>query len=246
MSTTPEGRVAVTGVRARGRWGGRALADVVTLFVEEREFVVRLSDGEESVTPLVRLTGAEWRSDVLTVHAGSEALQLTGAPQLDRLWVVLAARACGVPEMTRGLRAMGGRHASDDEMQLRFFAPLLQARRRLESEEPIDWKVSGVNADELATRVRSLLAAAASERYPERPAYRRALEAELLDAAEPLFDRLTMLGTVAGELHSAPESVRFVAWREWSLTLRLLFVDADRSWVAIRAALANAEVAGRP
>ena len=224
---------------ARGTWRARPLASPVTLFVEERELVVRLPDDEELVIALASLTGAEWRSDILTVYLGVEELQLTGSPELDRMWVAIAARACAVPEMTRGLRAMGGRHGAEGELQMRFFAPLLQARRRLESSEPIDWRVSGVDARALAERMRAFLTGVAAERYPERPAHRRALEAELLDAADPVFDRLAQLEAAAAQLHQAPDASRFVAWREWALTLRRLFVEADRSWVAIRLALST-------
>lgn len=243
MSATPEGRVAAAGVAARGVWHARALVDVVTLFVEDRELVVRLGDGEELVLPLRELTGAEWRGEVLTVYAGEDQLQLAGAAQLDRLWVVIAARACAVPEMTRGLRALGGRHGADDELQLKFFIPLLEARRRLESAEPIDWKVGGVDASALEERTRALLGAMASERYPDRPPYRRALEAELFDAAEPMFERLAQLRDVASEFHRAPEATRFIAWRAWAFALRMLFIDADRTWIAIRRTLANVPIA---
>ncbi|MEO7965311.1 MAG: hypothetical protein ABIT38_15495 [Gemmatimonadaceae bacterium] len=245
MSTAPDGRIAVTTVNARGVWRARSIIDVVTLFVEDEELVIRLSDGEELVIPHVQLTGAEWRGEMLTLHVGEESLQLTGGLQLDRTWVAIAARACSVPEMTRGLRAMGGRHGDDDELQQRFFSPLLQARRRLESTEPIDWKVSGVDATALAERLRAMLAAVAAELHPERPAYRRALEAELLDAAELLFLRLALLEDVATQLHQAPESSRFVTWRLWALTLRQIFVDADRSWVAIRRAINNVRTHSR-
>ena len=164
-------------------------------------------------------------------------MQLTGERELARAWLAVASGACVLPEMTRGLRAMGGRHGAGGELQARFFAPLLQARRRIETAEPMDWRLGGFDARALEERLRATLSAVAAEHHPERAAHRRALQAELLDAAEPVFERLVQLSAAAAAVHEAPDAVRFVAWRSWARALRRLFIEADRSWWAIRHAV---------
>lgn len=233
-------RLAVPGVHAAGRWGQRTIAGEVTLFVEADELVVRVeANGEELPVPLPALDGAEWRAGVLALHMAGAALRLTGAPGLDQAWHTITQRACALPEMARGLRALGLERGAHGGAQARFFAPLLQARRRLEGDEPLDWKVAGFDVAVLAERLRGVLAAMAQERHADRPPYRRAFEAGLLDAAEPMFHALAALGEAAREVHQGGDAERFVAWRRWAAQLRVVFVQADRAWHALAAELAG-------
>ncbi len=235
-------RLAFSGVRAEGRWSRRSLAGAVTLFVEEQEVVVRIeADGEELPAPLSALGGASWRAGVLTLHLAGEDLQLHEGEGLDRAWHALTQRTCTLPEVARGLRALGARRGPWGDAHARFFAPLLQARRRLEGDEPMDWKVAGFDAAVLDERVRAMLATVALERYGERAPHRRALEAGLLDASEPLMHQLQRVADAARVVHEVDDSRRFVAWRSWAAEVRLLFVQADRSWSAIARVLGEEE-----
>jgi hypothetical protein len=234
------GRLAVTGVRAAGWWCQRSIAGEVTLFVEGDEVVVRVeANGEELPLPFQSLDGAEWRAGVLELHMAGASLRLADGVGLDRAWHAISARACALPEMARGLRALGLERGAHAGAQARFFAPLLQARRRLEGDEPVDWKVAGFDVTDLATRLRGVLAMMAQERHADRAPYRRAVEAGLLDAAEPMFQALAELGDVARDVHDGADARRFVAWRRWASQLRVVFVQADRAWHAVATVLAD-------
>lgn len=239
--TTPEsvrqagpeagGRLAVTEVRASGRWCGVALHEPVALFVEVTEVVVRPeATGAEYAAPLVALRGAAWRAGTLTLYRGEEELQLTGAPGLDRVWHGLSRRACTLPEVARALRGLGALHGAPAEDHARFVAPLLQGRRRLESGEPVDWLVAGFDAATLAERTRGVLAALAMQRHADRPPHRRAFEARLQDACERLFTALDEVGATALAVHAAPDATRFEAWRTWAAAVHALFAETERAW----------------
>lgn len=235
-------RLAFPGVRAEGRWSRRAVADAVTLFVEEREVVVRIeASGDELSAPLAALGGASWRGGVLSLHLAGDDLRLFEGEGLDRAWHALTLRTCTLPEVTRGLRALGTRHARLGDAHARFFSPLLQARRRLEGDEPMDWKVAGFDPAVLEERIRATLATLAMERHGERAPHRRALEAGLLDASEPLLHQLARVAEAARVVHEVDDARRFIAWRSWAAQVRLLFVQADRSWTAIARVLSDAE-----
>jgi hypothetical protein len=75
----------------------------------------------------------------------------------------------------------------------------------------------------------------AADRYAEAGPARRALQAELEDVAEPMFDALRALARAGEDATTNPESVR--AWRLWSEQLRATFETADRVWLALDASL---------
>ena len=233
-------RLAFSGVRATGRWCQRSVAGDVTLFVEHNEVVVRVeANREELAVALAMLGGASWRTGVLALYLANDELRLQAVDGLDRAWHTLMQRACALPEVARGLRALGTPYGVWADAHARYFAPLLQARRRLEGDEPMDWKVAGFDAAVLAERMRGVLAALSLERYASRPPYRRALEAGLLHASEPMFRRLERLTLAARAVHEGDDARRFEEWRRWAGEVRALFVDADRSWSATRLVLAE-------
>ena len=237
---TAETRLSFPRLVGHGRWNAREVSGALTLFVEAREVVVRLEDGGEELTASMQaLTGAAWKSDALSLHMGAECLHLRSTLSLDRAWMTITQRACALPEVARGLRALGSTRGGDAEWQARFFGPLLQARRRLQEGEPMDWQVAGFDAKILAERLREALTDVARERHADRPPYRRALEAELADAAEPVFRQLSVVDEAAKVLHSADDAERFVCWRAWSAGVRTLFVEADRSCEVIVSVLSR-------
>jgi len=236
-------RVSLPSLQGAGRWCSRSVRERVTLFVETLEVVVRMdASGEELVTAMEDLTGAAWRGDVLTLYRGAEWLELRGEGPLDRTWHVLTNRACAVPEVTRGLRALGAHRPQEEQLvdaHQRFFAPLLQARRRLESDEPMDWRVAGFDTAALDERLRGVLSSLAQARHAVRPPHRRALEAILLEACEPLFERLAVVGSAARVVHGCDDAERFERWRAWSRGVRGVFLMADESWSRMVVALTD-------
>ena len=242
MTPDVAGRLAFRAGASSGRWRGRALAGAVTLFLERDEVVVRLeATGDEVAAPLHALTGAAWRAGELWLQLPDGGLRLAEGEGLDRAWFAVSQRACALPEVARGLRALGAdrsRHATARE---RFFAPLLQARRRLEGEEPVDWRVAGFHADTLSERLKATLAAIALERHAGRPPHRRALEAGLLDACEVLFAQLQRVREAGQAVHAAQDAHRFVEWRVWAAQVRMLFAHADRAWSSMADVLSDGD-----
>jgi hypothetical protein len=176
------------------------------------------------------LWGVEWRAGRLTIHATDVVITMHGVPALDRAFAYLHERACELPELTTGLRSLGSRRGGSMVLQERFFAPLLQARRRLEEQRDIAWRLAAFDAGDLRSRLESTLETFARERHPDHAPARRALEARLLDEAAPLLRALSQLEDAARDLREVEDAAQFAAWREWTRLARLVFEQADRSW----------------
>ena len=153
----------------------------------------------------------------------------------------LLGRCRSIPELTRTLRAFGssrarrtGGRSTDASEQQRFFAPLLDARRAAGGAEG-NTAIRAFSGVLLADALTKTLKQFAADRQPETGPARRALEAELVDASEPLFDALTALRESADAAIASAEDLR--AWRVWSAQLRTTFETADRVWMALDAAL---------
>jgi hypothetical protein len=106
----------------------------------------------------------------------------------------------------------------------------MQARRRLQDETDLDRRLAVFGAAALGERMKQALEGLASEYHPKSAPDRRALEAGLSDAAEPLFARLAALREVESEFAAAGPERRFDAWRVWLTGVRAVFAEADRSW----------------
>jgi hypothetical protein len=203
-----------------------ALTIVVRIDAEERSLRLRLASID-----VVTVSGEE--VDIM-VRDGRHVL--FRAP--DALRDQLFERSRALPELTRTLRAFGssrarrgvGGRASEGTEQQRFFAPFLDARRSVGAlgGHPA---LAAFRAAELARALADTLGQFAAERHPEPGPARRALEAELIDASEPLFDALTALGETADAALAAEHDLR--RWRAWSAQLRATFETADRVWVAL-------------
>jgi hypothetical protein len=192
--------------------------------------------------------GAQLRMGTLTIHAEHGSITASDSRGLERIWMVLQTRACGLPELTVGLRALGSRHGGDAELQGRFFAPLLSARRRLEEQQEVEWRLAAFDADELRQRTTQVLRELAAARSLPTPSARRSLEAQALDEAEGLYSALAALGLAAEALRMEEDAARFEAWRAWAARARDVFVQADRCWLAVWPLLERhgAQHRGRP
>ncbi len=218
--------------RVNGRWRDAALTGRGVLRLGDQTIEVSTEGGATARAEYPALSGAAWRNGVLTVHALEGTVELEGMQALDRAWVAIVTRACPLPEFTRGLRVLGSRRGGDRDAQWRFFAPLLQARRRLEQETDFDRRLDAFDAAALAGRLSQVITALAAERCPDRAPDRRALEAQLTDAAAPVFTRLRALEATTARARAAPDDRGFVAWRAWVTHVMAVFVAADRSWSA--------------
>jgi hypothetical protein len=153
-------------------------------------------------------------------------------------------RCRSLPELTRALRAFGSRrgHRSTRAVaaadQQRFFAPLLEARRRAGAAGPPIEVIRAFAAAQLESELIAALDAFAAERYAEPGPSRRALHAELTDIAEPLVMAIQALGQAASEASESVENLQL--WRAWARQLSATFETADRVWLLLDIALDGA------
>jgi hypothetical protein len=153
----------------------------------------------------------------------------------------LLVRCRALPELTRTLRAFGSRRGSRGVRdsahtdQQRFFAPLLDARRKAWGTREPASTIAAFDAASLAAAFDAILVSFATERHGDNAPARRALTAELIDLSEPLRDALDALKESAGQATAATDDLKL--WRAWAKRLRATFETADRVWLALDAAL---------
>lgn len=237
MRERTQGPTPVTSLRVGRTDVGAATAtiddDVLTLIVrveaEERPLRLRFTSIDS-----VHVTADEID---LVVRDGTHVV-IGGSPELRN---ELLGRCRSLPEMMRTLRAFGSSRArrvggrpTDAHEQQRFFAPFLDARRSAGSAEGAT-AIRAFGGVQLADALTKTLQQFAADRQPEAGPARRALEAELVDASEPLFDALILLRESADAALASSEDLRL--WRAWSARLRTTFEIADRVWMALDEAL---------
>jgi hypothetical protein len=229
------GPITVTALRVGRTEVGAASA---TLDDDALTLVVRVEQEERPLR--LRLASID------SVHRSGEELELV---LRDGTRVSLIAsgdfrealidRCRTLPELTRTLRAFGSSRArrvasggrdTDASEQQRFFAPLLEARRAASAAAP-SAALAAFDGTALLRSIEDTLTRFAADRVAEAGPARRALEAELVDASEPLFDAMRALAVSASSATESVDDLRL--WREWSLQLRRTFETADRVWVAV-------------
>jgi len=146
----------------------------------------------------------------------------------------------GLPELTLSLRSLGSSRGRAHEEQAAFFAPLLDARRRAADASSAQEAVAAFNVARLGSALDQMVREMAAARFPDRPPARRAFEAALADALQPLYAALRALRdrTPAGA-----EAQQEGAWSSWVGALRATFETADRTWFAVDAILRDYPVA---
>lgn len=237
----PDRVLEVTGIIARGTWAQREALVQGTLVLDDH--AASLSSGSDEpfvIAQYSAFTDATWAGETLTLYRDAESLAISGSRDLNRAWGVVLARACILPEMTRGLRSLGTPRGGSAQLQTRFFGPLLQARRRLQEPDALEWRVAHFDARALSVRLMETIHELAAERFPDSPPDRRALEAELGEALEPLAATLQMVAEATERIRSDPDGQRFVSWRAWTRQLRRVFLEADRAWASMSHALRQA------
>ena len=153
-----------------------------------------------------------------------------------------------LPELTRSLRSFGsrrpsGKGAAERDEQARFFAPLLEARRRAAAAPTRAQIAASFDARQLLSELDATLRDFASERFAARPPARRAFEAELFEIAEPLRLSLHRLREHASQLANEHVGAGDDWWAGWLAQLRATFRIADDSWPPMRDALDAAPLA---
>jgi hypothetical protein len=191
---------------------------------------VSAAAGETVIAPYGDIRGGGWRITELTLHGAPGTMALESNRGLQHAWASLVALACPLPELVRDHRLLGSRRGGHVDLQARFLAPLLQARKRLEGEGDLDARVATLDARALRERIVTAVQGLAKDVYPASHPDRRGLEAELEEALETLFSGIDAIELAAKDFRDAPEAVRFTAWRRWVSAVSSAFVMADRAW----------------
>ena len=229
-------------VRVRGTLRGtevdadasvRLVEDIVSILVEEREYSTRVD----------RIDGVVWEPPVLTLHVARETVELTGHAALQTLGAQIMSIALALPELTRTMHGLGSRRGRPGAEHDRFFAGLLAARRSAEGLAEPESRLAAFDARRLTQSISTLLSELASERFPQSPPDRRALEAELHEYAERLQSAIELLGTAADDVRAGNNAVRLARWRDWTRAAQRVFEEADRCWIAVLPALTATPVA---
>ncbi len=147
-------------------------------------------------------------------------------------------RAYTLPELTRGLRAVGSRSGAPGDEHDRWFGGLLTARREAARADGWAAQVKAFAPHPLRRQLADTLTALAVARHPASAPDQRALVAALEEQALPLERALESMEAATGRLHSAADHERLVAWRAWVEATRHCFVAADQGWLAMTPLLA--------
>ncbi len=146
-------------------------------------------------------------------------------------------RFAGLPELAASLRTLGSsrrsRHGA--AVQPRFFAFLLNARKTAARATTRAEVVAAFDGPALLHSLDSVIRDLATERFPSKAPARRAFEAELTEAVEPLRLALTRLRELGPAAAAEPQGGE--AWESWVAQLRVVFASADAAWPTVDAAL---------
>lgn len=143
-----------------------------------------------------------------------------------------------LPELTRGLRALGSSRHDARALQSVFFHPLVEARRKAADARDADAKVKAFDARELERHLDRIVDRIVNDWADLRVSARRAVRAQLKERVAPYAESLAELEARAAELRSADEGDRLTAWRAWTTQLAAVFSCADRSWISLQSAAA--------
>lgn len=248
----PDRLIELPQVRARGRWRGNVVDGDARLRLDPD--VLQLVPSQSTLIRIEfdALSGSEWRLGTLSLFANGDrplasdpddTIELTDDALLGDVWTMLGEYACALPELTRAMRSLGSRRGGSRVLQERFFAPLLQARRRLEIDARLEWRLAAFEAPVLRAHMEALLLSFAAEMHPRSAPDRRALEAELQERSARLLPRFEQLDEAASEVHDSPDRTRYAAWRRWANAARNVFDEADRCWISCQSLVR--EVASR-
>lgn len=139
-----------------------------------------------------------------------------------------------LPELTRGLRALGSARRGGGSLQAQFFLPLLEARRRAAEARGAQACVRAFESAELLRALGRAIEKIVAGWPDERSSVRRALQAELVERTAIYARALEALSQRAAAALAADEASRLDAWRAWTIQLAATFDAADRSWMSLR------------
>jgi hypothetical protein len=223
---------------------GRTDVGEATVTIDEDTLILAVHDASADRTiriPLSTIDAVVLRDGEMVASLRNGRTVTFAATNVSALSDEILSRCRALPELTHALRAFGSRrgHRSTRAIaaadQQRFFAVLLDARRRAMGGLTSLATMAAFDADALAKAFETELRVFAAERYSDHAPARRALEAELIDLSEPLQAALDALGHAARDAAASVDDLRL--WRAWTRQLRATFEVADRVWLSLDVAL---------
>ena len=234
-------------VAASGEWRGAGLSGDVVLELTADDVALAAPDGGQRLAlPLGSLHGLGFRDGVLTLHLGDGTIVLAGEGRLAAAARDIVARACAPGELTLALRSLGSHRRGADDLQRRYFEPLLAARRKLDRAAEPNAQVAALDATALRTAYHDLAHRIALRSAGQAASDRRALEAQIDDALAPLIVALDALDAAASALRTSDADATIARWRDWSALARATFAAADRCWPHVARLVAGWHPGPRP
>jgi len=228
---TPPGESPRATAHVVGIVQGREIDAQAALELEDHALVILWTRAAPWRLSLDGIDGVSLGPAHLTLYlASGDVLELMGDEALRTLGAQLVDRACLMPELTRGLRALGSLRGMPGSAHDAWFAPLLNARRTIEGVSDPLRQVELLDAPRLADSMRAVIAELAAIRAPTDAPAQRAIEAVLEEHAEPLFAAIARMALAADALRGSALDTRLSDWRRWVHTVREVFAAADESW----------------
>ncbi len=223
---TPSSLLRVVGL-VRGRDVDR-LADVQ---LDDATLVLAWQSEKAWRVPLDRIDGVALHDARLSIYTSvGDVLEVSGDDRVRTLSAQLLARACAMPELTRGLRSFGSLRGSPGAAHDKWFGPLLTARRAVHGVTDALRQVALVDAGALGVAMTNAMAELAAVKAPGDAATQRAIEAVLEEESTELFAALARLALAADVLTGSALDTRLADWRRWVDALRAVFAAADEAW----------------
>lgn len=228
---TSSGELPLAAARVVGIVRGREIDARAVLELEDDALVIRWTRAAPWRLALEGLDGVSQRASQTTLYLSTgDVLELNGDDGLRILGSQLLDRACAMPEVTRGLRALGSLRGTPGSAHDAWFAPLLSARRAVDGVSDPLRQLALMDATQLAEAMVKVIAALAAVRAPTDVPHQRAIEAVLEEHAEPLFAAIARMALAADVLHGSALDTRLSDWRRWVRSVREVFAAADESW----------------
>lgn len=196
-----------------------SLGDLIS--IETRHAMIQL--------PVDAITSCARSDATLVIVAGARGSVELTSPDSRGIAEALAERACVLPELTLAMRSLGSRHGGPAPEHDRFFGPLIRSRALSEQARDADARMRAFDASVLEASLIETVSALAHLRHAKSPPHRRAMEAQLLEFADPLLAALRALRSNEEQGDDV-----IAVWCAWSASVRAVFVEADRFWQRTR------------
>lgn len=162
--------------------------------------------------------------------ADGDVLELSGDESVRTLALQLTDHACTMPELTRGLRALGSRRGAPGAAHDAWFAPLLEVRRAVNGVSDARRQLALVDAGQLHASMLRAMSALAALTAPGDSARQRAIEAAIEEESQGMFEALDRLALTGEALRGTAPDTLLLDWRRWASALQDVFVAADEAW----------------